>query len=170
MLQPVLSGVCFSDANTAYAVGLTGTILKSVDGGATWNSEVSGTTEFLTDVYFLNSNYGFAAGTEGTILQYGSAVSVENVNLNAADFSLNQNYPNPFNPSTIIQFAIPQSSFVTLEVFNALGEKVNVLVSEELDAGTYNYEWNASNFTSGMYFYRLQTADFIETKKMILMK
>ncbi|MBT8378518.1 MAG: S8 family peptidase [Ignavibacteria bacterium] len=86
------------------------------------------------------------------------------------NYNLSQNYPNPFNPSTNIQFAIPQSSFVTLEVFNALGESIGVLVSEELNAGTYNYDWNASDITSGIYFYRLQTAEFVETKKMILMK
>jgi hypothetical protein len=87
-----------------------------------------------------------------------------------ADFELAQNYPNPFNPSTNIQFAIPQSSFVTLEVFNALGEKIDVLVSEELNAGNYNYNWNASSLTSGIYFYTIQAGSFIETKKMILVK
>ena len=69
-----------------------------------------------------------------------------------------------------IEFSIPQSSFVTLEVFNALRETVGVLVSEELKEGIYNYDWNASNLTSGIYFYRLQTAEFVETNKMILMR
>jgi hypothetical protein len=86
------------------------------------------------------------------------------------NFNLQQNYPNPFNPSTNIQFALPQSSFVTLEVYNALGERLVVLVSQELSSGTYNYDWNASNLTSGVYFYRLQAADFVETKKMMLLK
>ena len=85
-------------------------------------------------------------------------------------FELQQNYPNPFNPSTNIQFALPQSSLVTLEVFNLLGERVGVLVSEELDAGTYNYNWDATNLTSGIYFYKLQSGSFIETKKMILLR
>ncbi|MBT8378520.1 MAG: hypothetical protein KJN64_04765 [Ignavibacteria bacterium] len=61
--------------------------------------------------------------------------------------------------------SIPQSSFVTLELFNALGERVDVLVSEELNAGRYNYHWNASDLTSRIYFYRIQAADFVETKK-----
>jgi subtilisin family serine protease len=86
------------------------------------------------------------------------------------NYNLSQNYPNPFNPNTNIKFSIPQTSFVTLEVFNALGESVDVLFSEELNAGSYNYDWNASNLTSGIYFYRLQTAEFVETKKMTLMK
>jgi CubicO group peptidase (beta-lactamase class C family) len=98
-----------------------------------------------------------------------SATSVDDETL-PQEFALDQNYPNPFNPSTTIRFSIPQSSFITLEVFNALGEKIDVLVSEELNAGTYNYDLNASNLTSGIYLYRLQATDFVETKKMILMK
>jgi hypothetical protein len=86
------------------------------------------------------------------------------------EYSLMQNYPNPFNPSTAIRFSIPAVSYVTLELFNALGEKVEVLVSEELSAGTYKYEWNAKDLTSGIYFYRIQAGSYIETKKMILMK
>jgi len=83
---------------------------------------------------------------------------------------LSQNFPNPFNPSTTIEFSLSQTSHVTLEVFNTLGERVGVLASEELSAGTYNYKWDASNLTSGIYFYILQTGDFIQTRKMILLK
>ena len=86
------------------------------------------------------------------------------------DFNLFQNYPNPFNPSTTIQFALPQSGYVTLEVFSVTGERVDVLISEELNAGKYNYEWNGSNLTSGIYFYRLIAGNFIETRKMLLLK
>jgi len=85
-------------------------------------------------------------------------------------YKLNQNYPNPFNPRTTIQFSIPAVSYVSLEVFNALGENVEVLVSEELSAGTYKYEWKADDLTSGIYFYRLSTESFSESKKMILLK
>ena len=98
-------------------------------------------------------------------------VSVESIsNEIPIEFSLNQNHPNPFNPSTNIQFSLPQSSYVTLEVFNTLGERVGVLASEELSAGTYNYSWDASNLTSGIYFYKLQAGEFVETKKMMLLK
>ncbi|MBK7229800.1 MAG: T9SS type A sorting domain-containing protein [Ignavibacteriales bacterium] len=86
------------------------------------------------------------------------------------DFSLSQNYPNPFNPSTNIQFALPHSGYVTLEIFSVTGERVDVLISEELNAGKYNYEWNGSNLTSGIYFYRLNAGNFVETRKMILLK
>ncbi|MEO8166667.1 MAG: T9SS type A sorting domain-containing protein [bacterium] len=86
------------------------------------------------------------------------------------DFRLLQNYPNPFNPGTTIQFALPQAAFVTLEVFNVAGERLNVLTSENLSAGEYRYEWNAANYTSGVYFYRLRAGDFVETRKMIMLK
>ncbi|MFZ2323456.1 MAG: T9SS type A sorting domain-containing protein [Ignavibacteriaceae bacterium] len=85
-------------------------------------------------------------------------------------FLLEQNYPNPFNPSTNIQFALPQSGYVTLEILNVTGERVDVLISEELNAGNYNYEWNAANLTSGIYFYQLTAGNLRETKKMLLLK
>ena len=97
--------------------------------------------------------------------------SVENISSEIPkEFMLEQNYPNPFNPSTNIQFALPQSGFVKLEIFSLTGERVDVLISEELSAGKYNYEWNGSNLTSGIYFYRLNTGSFIETRKMLLIK
>jgi plastocyanin len=86
------------------------------------------------------------------------------------EFLLNQNYPNPFNPSTTINFSIPKASKVAMEVFNSIGEKVETLVDRELSAGNYNFEWNASNLTSGIYFYKLTSGDFVETKKMILLR
>ena len=83
---------------------------------------------------------------------------------------LYRNYPNPFNPSTTIMFDLPKSSEVSLKVFNILGEEVATLVSERLSTGSYSYDWDASNLASGVYLYRLQAGDYIETRKMILMK
>jgi hypothetical protein len=87
-----------------------------------------------------------------------------------SDFCLSQNYPNPFNPSTKIKFTLPSSGITTLKIFNALGETVEVLVKNELNAGTYKVEWDASTQQSGVYFYQLQSNQFVETKKMILIK
>jgi hypothetical protein len=86
------------------------------------------------------------------------------------EHSLKQNYPNPFNPSTTIEFALPQSDFVTLKVYNILGEEVAALVSERLSAGKYKYEWDAGNLASGVYLYRINASEFQEVKKMILMR
>jgi hypothetical protein len=105
-------------------------------------------------------------------LSFGSANSVELIKngLVSDHFDLSQNYPNPFNPSTTIQFSIPAEEFVSLSVFNSLGEKVSTLVSENLNAGTYKYDWNAADLPSGIYFYSLTADNFKQTKKLILMK
>jgi hypothetical protein len=86
------------------------------------------------------------------------------------EFQLDQNYPNPFNPSTSISFSVPSKSFVTLKVFDALGREVSTLVSEELTAGTYSRHWDAANVPSGVYFCRLQAGEYLETKKMVLLR
>ncbi len=85
-------------------------------------------------------------------------------------FSLYQNYPNPFNPVTDIKYDLPKSSQVKLSVFDLLGREIGILVNSYLKAGSYNFRWDASNYASGIYFYNLRTSDFIETKKMILIK
>jgi hypothetical protein len=86
------------------------------------------------------------------------------------DYVLDQNYPNPFNPSTQISFGLPQRSNVVLKVFNTLGEQVAELVNESLEAGTHTYDFNASNLSSGIYIYSLQTDSKIISKKMTLIK
>jgi hypothetical protein len=85
-------------------------------------------------------------------------------------FSLSQNYPNPFNPSTKIQFTLPQGSQVNLKIYNSLGKEVAQLVNEKKDAGTYNIEFNALNLASGVYYYQIQAGEFVETKRMLLLK
>ncbi len=85
-------------------------------------------------------------------------------------FSVSQNYPNPFNPVTRISFDIPKNSPVKLSVFDMLGREVEVIVNTQLAAGRYSAEWNAVNYSSGIYFYRISASDFTETRKMILVK
>jgi len=85
-------------------------------------------------------------------------------------FELSQNYPNPFNPTTTIKFAIPQSSEVTLNVYNLLGQKVATLINAQMDAGSYEYHFDASRLGSGVYFYSIKAGKYSDTKKMILMK
>ena len=86
------------------------------------------------------------------------------------EYTLEQNYPNPFNPSTVIEFSLPEAVHVALNIYNALGQKVTELVNANLEAGWYNYQWDASNFASGMYIYELRTEKFVSVKKMVLMK
>ncbi len=85
-------------------------------------------------------------------------------------FVLYQNYPNPFNPSTTIRYSIPHSEFVTLRIFNVLGEQITTLVSEKVFAGTHQIEWNVEELPSGVYFYRLEAGGFLQTKKFLLLR
>jgi len=88
-----------------------------------------------------------------------------------SSYSLSQNYPNPFNPSTQIKFALPQYAFVTVKVYNAIGEEVARLVNNELkSAGSYSVTFDGSSFGSGIYFYSIEAGQFKETKKMVLIK
>ncbi len=85
-------------------------------------------------------------------------------------FKLSQNYPNPFNPITKIAYALPKSGLVTLRVYDILGKEVATLVNEVKNAGNYSVDFNASNFTSGVYFYKIETNGFSDIKKMMLIK
>jgi len=87
-----------------------------------------------------------------------------------SQFQLFQNYPNPFNPTTTIRFLLPQRSHVTLKVFDVLGREVATLVDGEMEAGEHTVIYNAKDLASGVYFYRLQAGNFVEQKKMLLLK
>jgi photosystem II stability/assembly factor-like uncharacterized protein len=99
--------------------------------------------------------------------EYSDIVEVE---IAPSVFFLSQNYPNPFNPSTSIQYAISSRQFVTLKVYDVLGKEIATLVNEERIAGTYEIIFNSSSLASGIYYYQIRAGDYVETKKMILMK
>lgn len=105
--------------------------------------------------------------TGDTVLVVGVNDLVNNI---PAAFKLKQNYPNPFNPSTKISYSLSSSSRVTLDVFDVLGNKIASLVNEEKPAGVHEVNWNASQNSSGVYFYRIKAGSFVETKKMLLLK
>jgi len=94
---------------------------------------------------------------------------VKNENL-PTSYSLEQNYPNPFNPTTTIEYSLPRNGFVTLKVFNVLGKEVATLVNGQVEAGKHKVDFDASTLNSGVYFYRIESGTFVETKKMILLR
>lgn len=114
----------------------------------------------------------FAALADGQVVGLSNVTSIEKDETagTISDFSLGQNYPNPFNPSTVISFALPQQEFVTLKVFNIIGQEVATLVNDNLQAGRYDLTFDARALTSGVYLYQLQAGNFAQTKKMILTK
>jgi len=139
---------------------------------AVWNNvEYLGTVQFLADhkLKFIPTNN--MTGRHNSTPYDGSAADVEQTSsLIPKEFSMNQNYPNPFNPSTTIEFALPKQAYVELEIFNLLGERITVLISEELNAGYYKTSFDAYSLPSGIYFYRIQAGSFVQTRKLMLLK
>jgi len=125
--------------------------------------------------YYCEPHGGAGGSGMSGVITVEQPVSVSGNELSVNKFELNQNYPNPFNPSTTIRYSIPSDGFVKLSVFNTLGEEVRTLVNEFKEAGSYEINFsaiggNAAELSSGIYFYKLQAGDFVQTKKMILMK
>jgi hypothetical protein len=111
--------------------------------------------------------------SENYTVQFGAStapVGIKKLSNTVESFSLDQNYPNPFNPSTKIGFSIPKTDYVDLRVYDILGREVSVLLSQQLNAGEYEIEFDGKNLSSGMYYYRLQSGDNVWVKKMTLVK
>ena len=127
---------------------------------------------------FDNVSYRGAFGTDNWTANWAqfnpknyTIIGINHISSIVPDkFRLEQNYPNPFNPSTNLQFEIKKSGFVSLKVYNALGKEVASLINSELKPGTYKYEFNASDLSSGVYFYTLSADGFTDTKRMSLIK
>jgi len=182
-----LEAICFSDADNGIAVGWQGSygpvskIIGTCNGGYTWNEQnlYASTYDSMRGLYsvsFTSTNIGNAVGANGIIVRTetggwtGIKDGSQNYNNKLEKFKLKQNFPNPFNPFTIIEFSIPRTGFVTLKIYNLLGQEVATLVSDKLTLGGYQYNWDASQHASGMYFYKLETESFNITKKMILLR
>jgi subtilisin-like proprotein convertase family protein len=118
-----------------------------------------------------------AGGDTGHVGQYciqiysgGTLTGLSNIGILPTKFELSQNYPNPFNPTTKINFAIPKQGLVTMKIYDVLGREVRTLINEIKPAGNYTVDFNASELSSGVYFYRVQSGDFSDIKRMILIK
>jgi hypothetical protein len=151
-------------------------IWLSIDYGSSWTQINDG---FSSSAYYvlstgINDKYIYAGTNASGVWRRDLSELVTDVNhstnLTPSAFYLGQNYPNPFNPSTTISFSIPNESFVSLKVFNSLGEEVAELVRETKPAGNYSVSFDASELTSGIYFYKITAGSFSQTRKMILVK
>ena len=98
------------------------------------------------------------------------SIGINQISQIANSFMLYQNYPNPFNPVTTIKFQIPENTFTSLKIYDVAGKEISTIVNENLSRGEYEYLWNANSFPSGIYFYRLETESYTQTRKMILVK
>ncbi len=162
------------NAGNIYAGTNGNGVYVSNDNGTSWiqRNEGLGNGAIVNDLCILN-NYIFAGTIQYSVWRrtLGELTGIETISNEVPNkFVLSQNYPNPFNPSTKIRFTLPKSSFAKLVVYDALGRELETLVNEQLKAGTYEANWMASNFSSGIYFYTLTTSEFTQTNKMILTK
>jgi hypothetical protein len=138
-------------SSRAYAIVIDNTDNVYVTGSSRHNS-LQGSEDYLT-------------------IKYSTVDPVKSISgIVPKNFNLYQNYPNPFNPATVIKVDIASASFVRLAVYDMLGNEISLLVNQKLNAGSYDVKWDASNYSSGIYFYKLITDNTIETRKMILIK
>jgi hypothetical protein len=117
----------------------------------------------------LNSNYTHRAGFWENVYFILTDVDDSESEL-PISFGISQNYPNPFNPTTTIKYSVPEESFVSIRVYDILGRLVTSLVEEEQTIGYYEVKFNAINIASGAYFYRMEAGDFVDIKKLIILK
>ncbi len=185
------SGFAFSPATLTVTAG--DTIIFSLAGihdavevsQATWDADGStalsggfsvpfggGSTVLThTGIHYYVCQPHASLGMKGSItVNPASATAVREGNGIPARFSLSQNYPNPFNPTTVITYEIPDKSFVSLRLFNLLGQEIATLVNEQAQPGKYSVTWDGSSQPSGIYFYTMKTAGFQETKKLMIVK
>jgi Secretion system C-terminal sorting domain len=163
-------------------------VYRSTDNGNTWTQTNGGLMTAKVNSLAINSDGFVFAGSDGRgvfrSLEPTTAITETRIN-QPLSFGLNQNYPNPFNPSTTIEFALPKASFVTLKIYDLLGNGVAILVAEKLPAGKHQRVWEAKGLASGVYLYRLQASDpsanfpsksgqagrgFVQTRKLILLR
>ncbi len=168
-----LTDIHFIDNQLGFAIGDSGGIVKTSNGGSNWIIQNSGTNKKLNELWFINKDTGFIAGDSGLLLvTYNGGVTSlsQNYQSTPEKFQLHQNFPNPFNPSTIIRFDLVRSGYIRLSVYDISGKRLSVLINESLSPGSYEYNFNADNLPSGVYFYKIETESFTETKRMVLIK
>ena len=168
-------------SNTCYFMS-SGIIKKSMDEGATWSSmTIAGGISGLKHFDFARTGitvYGFGIAADGSVIKLTEILTAINTGgENVPDrFKLYQNFPNPFNPSTSIKFDVPRQSQTKIIISDVLGRESAVLVNEQLAPGTYEVQWDASHFSSGVYYYKLESVEttsnaiFTDSKRMVLIK
>jgi len=163
----------YSDGSSLYAsAGKDDSAYVSIDMGNTW-TDISGGLDHHIKSFANHGGQLFAAqwDTDSSIVVYNSTTDIaEQTDLNPNTFVLSQNYPNPFNPTTNISFTLPENQFVSIKVYNLLGEVQATLVNENKKAGTHYINFDGSQLSSGIYLYQIQTNTFVQNRKMMLIK
>lgn len=184
-----VSGQVTANLDNSSVTAIKDAIIYAKSGGTFRNYGISNgngsyiTTKLPAGSYeLITHRMGFAPVTQNVTITNSSlsninfdmgspliGINIINENI-PSKYSLSQNYPNPFNPATTIKFSVPVAGIIKLSVYDIIGREIEILTNENLTAGTYAVNWDASSFPSGIYFYRLEGSNFAETKKMILIK
>jgi photosystem II stability/assembly factor-like uncharacterized protein len=171
--------VRFRSPNLGWSVGGTAgdslLIAATGNGGQTWNRYTSKIINTILEIFMLTDSVGWCVSNSGFIFKTtngGGALTgiMYSGNSLPGKYRLGQNYPNPFNPVTHIEFSLPETGFSELKIYDIQGRELLTLAEQELKAGTYIAQWNASGYSSGVYFYKLTSQNFTQTKKMVLIK
>ena len=149
-------------------------MFRSLNKGNNWSTlsnGIIGDYTIVNDISIGTDNFAYIASTNGVYRSdFATGITKDEEIPMPHSFILEQNYPNPFNPSTTIKFSVPQALYVSIRIYDVLGNEITTLVNEELQTGSYLVEFDGSNLSSGVYFYTLRAGKFISTKKLVLMK
>jgi len=165
--------LAFSSIGHLFAGTYYGGVYRTTDNGASWSQDNSGLTNLAVFSLTVTADDYVCVGTAwGGVFRsiYSTSDVRQLAPQEGLSFSLGQNYPNPFNPTTKIQFSIPHSGFVTLRVYDVLGQELTTLVADDLLMGGFEVQWDASDYASGVYFCRLRAGGFNQTRKLLLQK
>jgi photosystem II stability/assembly factor-like uncharacterized protein len=167
-----LLAVSFCSPDTGFTLSSKGGIYRTVDGGRAWDSVAAMPLGAgVTSIAASSPRNGAISGNRGMVYYTSKGfVGVSEAPRLPDQPALYQNFPNPFNPSTRIRYALTKSSFVTLTIFNALGQEVALLLHGEEQPGYHEVKFDASTLSSGMYLYRLTAGNFIESRKLLLLR
>jgi hypothetical protein len=161
-------------AGSSFFVSDLSTVWRSTNLGISWTSSFTANIGTLNHMDFVgvgtNARGWIVSQTGGIASAWFTVTDVNEADGKPSAFALFQNYPNPFNPSTRIEFQVPTFGFVNLKVFDILGREVATLVNENLQAGNYKMNFDASGLSSGVYLYRMQAGDFVQTRRMMVIK
>lgn len=173
LTYPYVSLLAVSGTNL-FAVAYGSGVFLSTNFGTSWTQVNSGLNNKYVYSIAVNQTNLFAGLFYGGVWRKPLSEMITDVkgvqNNWPTSFSLQQNYPNPFNPSTMIDYSIPKTSLVTIKLYDILGKEILTVVNEEKSAGNYSVQFNGGNLSSGIYFYRMQSGNFVETKKLLLLK
>ncbi len=161
-------------------VGLGNKIYATTNGGANWGTQYVNGSVATSSIYFIDYNIGWARSSSNTLVHTtnggGIILSISNNSKSSINFTLKQNYPNPFNPSTNISYHIKNKVHVNIKIYNSIGKLAETLTNKNYMPGDYTLIWDASNYPSGVYFYKMFVSDneknqlYTETRKMIYLK